>query len=380
MSADRPGSDGRIFLSPPFLNGREIECVKEAFASNYIAPLGPQVDAFEKALAEVTGRRFAVAVSSGTAAMHLALQTLGLKKGDLVLASTLTFIGSVTPVAFLGGVPFFIDSDAKTWNMDVDLLEEAIEDLDRKGKRPAAVIPTDLYGQCADYDAIQAVCQRYGIPLIIDAAESMGASYRKRRAGSGGRVAILSFNGNKIVTTSGGGALLTDDRQLAEYARKLSQQAREPVPHYEHVEIGYNYRMSNLLAAVGLGQLEDLEWRVVKKRAVFKTYCELFQDTPGISFMPEVAYGRSSRWLSVCIVDPDLFGTDRESIRLALEAENIESRPVWKPMHLQPVFKDSRVVGGSVAEELFDKGLCLPSGLNLSTKDQERICAIVKKC
>lgn len=380
MPHQKPDSSTRIFLSPPFLNGHEIERIEEAIASNYIAPLGPQVDAFEKALAETADRRFAVAVSSGTAAMHLALRVLGIGEGDLVVASSLTFIGSVTPIVFLGAVPVFIDADPATWNMDANLLEDAIADLAANEKRPAAVIPTDLYGQCADYAALEGVCARYGIPLIIDAAESLGASCGRRPAGCSGRAAIFSFNGNKIITTSGGGALLTDDRRMADYARKLSQQAREPLPHYEHIEIGYNYRMSNILAAVGLGQLHDLAWRVSRKREIFRTYEALFHDTPGISFMPEAAYGRSSRWLSVCLIDAEAFGADRETIRQTLENENIESRPVWKPMHLQPVFKEARVMGGAVSERLFEHGLCLPSGLNLTFEDQSRITDIVKNC
>ena len=242
------------------------------------------------------------------------------------------------------------------------------------------MVPTDLYGQCADYAALEAICDRYDIPLVIDAAESLGATYGSRRAGCAGRAAIYSFNGNKIITTSGGGALLTDDRRIADYARKLSQQAREAAPHYEHTEIGYNYRMSNLLAAVGLGQLKDLTWRVARKREIFNRYLELFQGTPGIAFMPEAEYGKSTRWLSVCIIDKNTFGADAETVRCALENENIESRPVWKPMHLQPVFEAAEMAGGPVSDMLFTEGLCLPSGLNLCVDDQVRVSTIVKNC
>lgn len=370
----------RVFLSPPYLNGNEIKYIQEAIASNYIAPLGPQVDAFEKELVDFTGKRYAVALSSGTAAMHIALRAVGVGSGSIVLASSLTFIGSVSPIEFLNAKPVFIDSDEISWNMDPHILKEAVRDLDRKGQRPSAVIPTDIYGQCADYDAIAEICDEYEIPLIVDSAESLGATYKDKPAGNEGAASILSFNGNKIITTSGGGALLTDDKPIAEYARKVSQQSREPFPHYEHNEIGYNYRMSNIVAAVGIGQIQDLEWRVDKKREILDTYRNLFQDTPGITFMPEAVYGRCSRWLSVCLINPKDFGADRETIRMALEDENIESRPVWKPMHLQPVFKDARVFGGAVSEKLFEQGLCLPSGLNLSHDDQERISTITKKC
>jgi dTDP-4-amino-4,6-dideoxygalactose transaminase len=370
----------RVFLSPPYLNGHEIHFIQKAIKSNYIAPLGPQVDAFEKALSEYTCRRYAVAVISGTAAIHLALKAAGVCSGNIVLASSLTFIGSVSPICFLDAEPIFIDSDEISWNMDPNILKEAIRDLDKKGRRPSAVLPTDIYGQCADYDAINNICNEFEIPLIIDSAESLGGMYKNKPAGSNGKAAILSFNGNKIITTSGGGALLTDEKPIAEYARKLSQQSREPFPHYEHNEIGYNYRMSNIVAAVGIGQMQDLEWRVDKKREIFNTYRYLLKGTPGIVFMPEAAYGRCSRWLSVCLINPEDFGADREAIRTALEAVNIESRPVWKPMHLQPIFKDVRVFGGSVSEKLFERGLCLPSGLDLSYADQERICDIMKRC
>ena len=328
----------RIFLSPPHMGGEELRFVQEAFQSNYIAPLGPQVDAFEREFAERTGLRHAVAVSSGTAAMHLALRTLGVGSGDEVMASTLTFIGSVTPILFQGAVPVFIDADRTSWNMDPDLLAEELEACRKRGRLPKAVIPTDLYGQCADLDRILAACAPHDIPVVSDAAEALGATYKGRSPGQGARAVIFSFNGNKIITTSGGGMLAADDKELIETARFLSTQARDPAPHYEHSQLGYNYRMSNILAAIGRGQLRALDERVEAKRRIFEFYRHALGDLPGIEFMPEASYGQCTRWLTVIQITPDEFGADRETVRLALEEENIESRPLWKPMHLQPVF------------------------------------------
>lgn len=390
----------RIFLSPPHMGGDELEFVRKAFGSNYIAPLGPMVDAFEKAFCEYTGFGNAVALSSGTAAMHLALRYLDVGPGDEVIASTLTFIGSVTPVAFLGATPVFVDCDRTSWNMDLALLETELGRCAASGRLPKAVAPTDLYGQCCDLERIVEMCDRYGIPVVCDSAEAMGAWMREgvraegglKHAGKGARAAVFSFNGNKIITTSGGGMLASDDRELIEKARFWSQQARDPAPHYEHTEIGYNYRMSNILAAIGLGQLQALDERVKRRREIFETYRAVLEDLPGVSFMPEASYARSSRWLTVMLIDPMTAKTDRETVRLALEAENIESRPVWKPMHMQPVFgfsrKDAkaqrgtcscRVVGGEVAEEFFERGLCLPSGTAMSNADVERVIGIVIK-
>ncbi len=329
----------RIFLSPPHMGGEELRFVQEAFESNYIAPLGPQVDAFEREFAERTGLQHAVAVSSGTAAIHLALRILGVGPGDEVMASTLTFIGSVTPIIFQGAVPVFIDADRASWNMDPDLLAEELEACRKRGRLPKAVIPTDLYGQCADLDRILAACAPYDIPVVSDAAEALGAAYKGRSPGQGARAVIFSFNGNKIITTSGGGMLAADDKELIETARFLSTQARDPAPHYEHSQLGYNYRMSNILAAIGRGQLRALDKRVEAKRRIFDCYRHALGDLPGIEFMPEASYGRCSRWLTVIQITPDEFGADRETVRLALETENIESRPLWKPMHLQPVFE-----------------------------------------
>jgi dTDP-4-amino-4,6-dideoxygalactose transaminase len=383
----------RIFLSPPHMGGEELPFIQEAFESNYIAPLGPMVDAFEKEFAEKVGIGHAVAVSSGTAALHLALSILAVGPGDEVIASTLTFIGSVTPITFQGATPVFIDSDYDTWNMDTSRLEAELVACKERGKLPKAVVPTDLYGQCADVDRILDICKPYGIPVIADSSESLGATCNGRCAGAGVKAAVFSFNGNKIITTSGGGMLASDDEEFIARARFLSQQARDDAPHYEHSTVGYNYRMSNILAAIGRGQLRVLDQRVEKKRWIFDYYRSALQDVPGIEFMPEAPYGKSNRWLTVILITPEEFGVDRESVRLALEKENIEARPVWKPMHVQPVFNSgkhgagrkegkypARVIGGKVAEDLFNRGLCLPSGTAMTEQDLDRIISIIRKC
>lgn len=408
----------RIFLSPPHMSGEEVRFVTEAFESNYIAPMGPMVDAFEQEFAEKVGIPHAVAVASGTAAMHLALRVLGVGPENEVVASALTFIGSVSPIVFQGATPVFIDSDRTTWTMDPDLLAEELEACQKRGQLPKAVIPTDLYGQCADLDRILKICEPYGVPVVVDAAEALGATYKGRSAGSGGRAAVFSFNGNKIITTSGGGMLVSDDEELIEQARFLSQQARDPAPHYEHSWIGYNYRMSNILAAIGRGQLRVLDERVETKRKIFAYYQEALGDIPGIEFVPEAPYGRSNRWLTVVLITPEEFGADREEVRLALEEQNIEARPIWKSMHLQPVFQiahraegpsgiqtentfhgvniaqsestdyaesrkqryKARVVGGEVAEHLFNRGLCLPSGTQMTEEDLNRVIEVIRSC
>jgi dTDP-4-amino-4,6-dideoxygalactose transaminase len=379
------------------MSGDEMVLVQQAFESNYVAPIGPMVDAFEQEFAEKLGIFYALAVSSGTAAMHLALRVLGVGPGDEVVASTLTFIGSVTPIVFQGAIPVFVDAETSSWNMDVDLLAKEIETCEKQGKLPKAVIPTDLYGQCADLDQILEICEPYGIPVITDSAEALGSTYNGRSAGAGARAAIYSFNGNKIITTSGGGMLVSDDKDLVEEARSLSRQARDQAPHYEHTQIGYNYRMSNILAAIGRGQLKVLDERVKAKRRIFDYYYEALQEFPGIEFMPEAQYGRSNRWLTVILITPEEFGANRETVRLALEAGNIEARPVWKPMHLQPVFQveehcaerkaqsvrhryTARVVGGEVAEDLFNRGLCLPSGTAITEGDLDRVIEVIRKC
>jgi dTDP-4-amino-4,6-dideoxygalactose transaminase len=362
------------------MGGKEIEFVQEAFASNFIAPLGPMVTGFENDFAALSGIPHCAALASGTAALHIAMRQLGISAGDIVLASSLTFIGSVSPITFMGAEPVFIDCDHATWNMDPNLLEDAVKDYCRKGKTPAAVVVTDLYGQCADYDALRSVLDRNGIPLVIDAAESVGATYKGRHAGKGGACAAFSFNGNKIITTSGGGLLAAEDEAFITRSRWLSQQARETAPYYEHREIGYNYRMSNIVAAIGRGQLIALPERVRQKRALFDKYVAALGNLPGIRFMPEAAYGEANRWLTVMLVNEKEFGASPETIRLALDRENIESRPVWKPMHMQPVFKDCDNYGGSVCESLFAEGLCLPSGTAMTDADFDRIIALIKGC
>jgi dTDP-4-amino-4,6-dideoxygalactose transaminase len=434
------------------MSGEELHFVKEAFESNYIAPLGPQVEAFEREFSEKIQIPHTLAVSSGTAAMHLALRNLGVKPGDEVFASTLTFIGSISPIVFQGGIPVFIDSDRTSWNMDPDLLAEELSICAKRGLMPKAVVPTDLYGQCADLSRILEICSAHGTPVVADAAESLGAFWCKhadcrkgeetgkgndrgsdrriqesekvqhcienvgpravredsggskneiewRHAGAGAKAAVFSFNGNKIITTSGGGMLASEDERFIAEARFLSQQARDPAPHYEHSQIGYNYRMSNILAAVGRGQLRILDERVQQKRRIFCQYEKAIKDLPGVELMPEVSYGQPSRWLTVVLIDPEQFGADREQVRLSLEAENIESRPVWKPMHLQPAFGlkmpdaaggeqncsisssnyAARMVGGQVAEDLFYRGLCLPSGTAMKEEDLERVIEVLRR-
>jgi pyridoxal phosphate-dependent aminotransferase EpsN len=368
----------QIFLSPPHMTGAERELLLAAFDSNWIAPLGPQVEAFEREFADKVGAPAAVALSSGTAALHLSLIMLGVKPGDEVLTSTLTFAATANAITYVGAKPVFIDCDRRSWNMDPALLAEEFEASLKRGIRPKAVIAVDLYGQCADYDPIVEICRRREIPLIEDAAEALGASYRGRPAGSFGETSCFSFNGNKIITTSGGGMLVSRRKEFTDKARFLATQARDPAPHYQHSEIGYNYRMSNLLAAVGRGQLRCLDQKVEKRRANFEFYRRALGELPGIEFMPEMPEGRSNRWLTCVTIDPQEFGADREAVRLALEAENIESRPLWKPMHLQPVFASCRVAGGDVSADLFARGLCLPSGSNLTEDDLLRVVETIK--
>lgn len=370
----------RIHLSPPHLAGRELELLRAALESNWIAPLGPQVDAFEREFAETIGVGHAAALSSGTAALHLALEILGVGPGDDVLCSDLTFVASANTIVYRGGRPVFVDCDAATWNMDPALLAEELEARRRRNRLPKAVVVVDLYGQSADWQAIEATCAEHGVPLIEDAAEALGASYRDRPVGGFGRMAVFSFNGNKIITTSGGGMLVSDDAAIVERARFLASQARDPAPHYEHSTLGYNYRLSNLLAAVGRAQLEVLAERVAGRRHIFELYRQRLAGLPGIELMPEAAYGRASRWLTCLTIDPAAFGADRETVRLTLEAQHIEARPVWKPMHLQPLYRDCRVVGGAVGADLFARGLCLPSGTALTAADVERVADCFASC
>jgi pyridoxal phosphate-dependent aminotransferase EpsN len=348
----------------------------DAFDSNWIAPLGPHVDAFEKEAAAKVGVAHAAALSSGTAALHLALILLGVGPGDEVFVADLTFAASVNVIRYVGATPVFIDADAATWTMDPDCLAEAMAERARNGRPPKVVLTVDLYGQCADYERIAAVCQRYDVPILQDASEAFGATYKGRPAGQQGAMAALSFNGNKIITTSGGGMLLSSRADWIVAARHLATQAREPAAHYEHRLVGYNYRLSNLLAAVGRGQLRVLDERVAARQANFAWYRRRLGHLPGWTFMPEAAYGTSNRWLTCVTIDPEK-GPDREKIRLALEREDIEARPVWKPMHLQPVFSSFPVYGGKVGRALFENGLCLPSGSSMSEADRERVAHIV---
>ncbi len=362
-----------ILLSTPHMGDRELEFVKEAFDTNWIAPVGPHVDAFEQEFCQVIGAGHAAAVSSGTAAIHLALRLIGVESGDEVFCSTLTFAATANPITYLGAKPVFIDSDRTSWNMNPDLLQEALEHRARIGKLPKAVLVVHLYGQSADIDPILQACDRYEIPLIEDAAEALGATYKGRSPGTFGRIGIYSFNGNKIITTSGGGMLVSDDAELVAKARFLATQARDPAPHYQHSEIGYNYRLSNVLAGIGRGQLRVLSDRVEARRRNFEIYNRALGNLPGIEFMPEAAFGRATRWLTCLTVNPTTFGAPREQVRLALAEQQIEARPVWKPLHLQPVFADCECIGGMVAEDLFAQGLCLPSGSSLTTEDLERV-------
>lgn len=368
----------RIFLSAPDVTGRELEYIGQAIADNWIGPLGPYVERFEAELATQTGMRRALGLSSGTAAIHLALDVLGVTRGDLVLASSFTFVGSVAPLRLVGADPWFVDSSDATWNMDPELLEAAIAESRRHGRDPAAVIVVDIVGQCADYEPIRAICDAAGIPIIEDAAEALGASYHGRPAGNFGDVSILSFNGNKIMTTSTGGALLSNVDEYVEKAFFLATQARDPAPHYEHSETGYNYRMSSLLAAFGLAQLEGLDDRVARRRAIFDTYCEELGDLPGITFMPEAPYGISNRWLTAMLVDPDESGVSGSTLMGALAEDNIESRPLWKPMHMQPVFASAEATISGVSERLFARGVCLPSSSNLQRDQQDRVIQAVR--
>ncbi len=362
-----------ILLSTPHMGDRELEFVKEAFDTNWIAPVGPHVDAFEEEFCEVVGAGHAAAVSSGTAALHLALRLIGIEPGDEVFCSTLTFIATANPITYLGAKPVFIDSDRTSWNMNPNLLREALDRRAKLGKLPKAVVLVHLYGQSADIAPILEACDRYSIPLIEDAAESLGATYKGRSPGTFGRIGIYSFNGNKIITTSGGGMLVSDDPNLVAKARFLATQARDRAPHYQHSEIGYNYRLSNVLAGIGRGQLRVLESRVQARRHNFEVYQQALGNLPGIEFMPEAGFGRATRWLTCLTIDPSAFGADREEIRVALANQQIEARPVWKPLHLQPVFAGCEGIGGAIAGGLFERGLCLPSGSNLTTEDLQRV-------
>ena len=369
----------KIWLSSPHMGPNELKYVEQAFATNWIAPLGPHVDGFEKDLQDFTGAKHAAALSSGTAAIHLALVILGVQPGDLVICQSMTFSASANPIAYLGAVPVFIDSEKETWNMCPKALEEAIlacesGKVSGKKQKPAAIIPVHLYGMPAKMDEIMGIAKKYEIPVVEDAAEALGSTYQGKACGSIGELGILSFNGNKIITTSGGGALLSDTEWMIKKARFLATQARDEAPHYQHSHIGYNYRMSNVLAGIGRGQMEVLPDRVRQRRKNYTFYKKELAGIPGISFLEEPEGYYSNRWLTCVLVDPEQTGgITREHIREHLLKDIIESRPLWKPMHLQPVFAKAPYFGGKVAEELFEKGLCLPSGSNLTEEDLQRV-------
>ena len=369
----------RIYLSSPHLSGLEHVYVADALDSNWVAPLGPHVEAFEREVCAAVGAPHGVALSSGTAALHLALKLVGVGAGDEVAVSTFTFAASVNPIVYLGATPLLIDSETTSWNMDPELLAEALHDRAQRGGLPKAVVVVHIYGQSVDMDRILEVAAPYQVPVIEDAAEALGATYKDRAPGTMGIMGIYSFNGNKIITTSGGGILVSASETLVSHARKLATQARDPAPHYEHSEVGYNYRLSNVLAAIGRGQLPMLDERVNQRRRNFAFYRESLREVPGIGFMPEAAWGRPSRWLSVITVEPKVFGMSREELRLELEAHNIEARPVWKPIHRQPVFASAPHIGGSVADQLFEVGLCLPSGSNLTANQLTRVVEVVRE-
>ena len=347
-----------------------------AFDSNWIAPLGPHVDGFEEEMARKLGIGHATALSSGTAALHLAMRMLDVGPGDEVFTSTFTFAATANAICYQGASPVFIDSEHATWNMDPALLADALESAARAGRLPKAVVVVDLYGQCADYDAIVPLCAQYDVPLVEDAAEALGATWQGRAAGTFGVMNVLSFNGNKIITTSGGGMLLSDEATWTDRARFLATQAREPAPHYQHEHVGYNYRLSNLLAAVGRGQLSALDDRVAARRDNFAYYSQALGGLEGVTMMPIDPRGEPNCWLSCLTLDAEAFGCDREAIRTHLASHDIESRPLWKPMHLQPVFNKARRVGGEVSETLFAKGLCLPSGSALTPSQRERVAEL----
>jgi dTDP-4-amino-4,6-dideoxygalactose transaminase len=363
----------RLYLSPPDVGDEERAYLLDAFDSNWIAPLGPHVDAFEDEFAKFTGMPAAAALSSGTAALHLALLLTGVGPGDEVIVPTLTFVATANAVTYVGARPVFVDSDEATWNLDPVLVEEELAARAGAGRLPAAVLAVDLYGQCADWDALLECCARYGVPVIEDAAEALGATYRNRPAGSFGTFGVFSFNGNKIITTSGGGMLVGNDLDMIARARFLASQARDDAAHYEHSAIGYNYRMSNLLAAVGRAQLQGLPPRVERRRAIKARYRELLGSECGVGFMPDDPRGEPTNWLTVATIDDAAFGATSEQVRLHLESMDIEARPAWKPMHLQPLFSDAPVRGGALAERVFHTGLCLPSGSSMSDADVDRV-------
>ena len=370
---------GQVLLSPPHLTGGEAEAVEAALASGWLAPAGPVPAAFEAALTKATGFSHILATASGTAALHLGYRCLGVAPGDEVWTSALTFIATVAPAVQMGATPRFLDVEPGSWTLDPDLLERELARAGRAGRLPRAVVPVDLFGQPCDLDTIRALCDRWGVPVMCDSAGALGALHRDgRHAGRGALLAAFSFNGNKIVTAGGGGALASDEPRLLAEARSLSQAAREPGPHYQHETTGHSYGMSSLLAAVGLAQLAALPARVAARRAVFSRYRAALGGLPGLSFMPEAPWGRASRWLTAVLLDPAEGAPERDALRRHLSEAGIESRPVWKPLHLQPVFRDAPRAGGAVAAALFERGLCLPSGSGMAPPEQDRVIAAMR--
>jgi dTDP-4-amino-4,6-dideoxygalactose transaminase len=369
----------RILLSPPHMSGREMNYIHEAFESNWIAPLGPNVDNFEKELCVATNSQHAVALNSGTAAIHLALVTLGVKPGDEIICSSFTFSASANPILYVGALPVFVDSEPETWNMCPGYLESAISERIAKGKKPKAIILVHLYGNPAKLEEIMKISDKYAIPIIEDAAESLGSTYHGKMTGTFGKIGIYSFNGNKIITTSGGGALVSDDKNLTDHVRFLASQARDKAPHYQHSQVGYNYRMSNVIAGIGRGQLEVLNERVEQRRNNFKFYQEALSEIPSIKFnLSELSKVQSNHWLTCIYLDENSSKFTVQEICNALEKENIESRPLWKPMHMQPVFQAYPFYGNGFSESLFQKGLCLPSGSNLTNEQKNRVVDSIK--
>ena len=350
-----------------------------AFATNWVAPAGPHLAAFEAEMCAASGIKSAVCVSSGTAALHLSMRLMDVQPGDEVFCSTFTFVASANPILYQGARPVFIDAEERSWNMDPALLARALAQRAKEGRLPRAIVVTDIYGQCAAWDEIIAVAAVHGVPVIEDAAEAVGATYRGKWAGGFGVLGIYSFNGNKILTTSGGGMIVSSDAGLVGRAHKLATQARDNAPHYEHSELGYNYRLSNLLAGIGRGQLQSLPRRIGRRRQIFETYRQALGGLPGVAFMPELPEGRCTRWLTCLTIDPAVSGVARDAVLAALEADNIEARPLWKPLHRQPLYRGTACFGGTVADRLFDQGLCLPSGSAMTEGDLQRVVEAVRR-